>query len=336
MKLSRGDIIEDRYQVIHPLGAGTMGEVYLARQLEGDGDHVAIKILVEHHNDASLKRFEQEAHIMAKLRHPHIVSILDYGLFYDETPFIVMEYVHGESLAAHLTRHHTLTWQQSLEAILPIAEGLQALHEQGFVHRDLKPDNILCAHRKRLDIRLVDFGVARNTNKGEAFIITRAGALVGTPAYMSPEQLFGEEATPKSDLYALGVVWFELLTGTIPYDAKDIHELRRLIIEKVPVPNVPEGHPSLPEDLVDLLLDELLVFEIDARIDTASLIGRLEHLSQLAGDSSQRGPSLFDTLNDPPSVLKPVRLNRLGMSMRTTTDYVPRISRTNKDDHPIT
>lgn len=334
MKLQRGELIEDTYQVIHPLGSGTMGEVYLARKLDGEGEHVAIKILVEHHNDASLKRFKQEAHIMAQLRHPHIVSILDYGLFYNETPFIVMEYVHGESLAVHLARHHSLTWQQSLEAILPIAQGLESLHERGFVHRDLKPDNILCAHKRRLEIKLVDFGVARNTNPKEAFIITRAGALVGTPAYMSPEQLFGEESSPQSDLFALGVIWFELLTGQIPYDAKDIQELRKLIIEKVPIPRIPEGAPTPPDELLGILLDELLVFEADARPQTSTLVAKIEHLTHLANDSSQLGRSLFETFNDdpPPLASNPGAYSQLNM--KTTTDYVPRISRTLQGQKP--
>lgn len=266
-----------------------MGEVYLARQIALDRE-VAIKVLRDTQSTESLQRFEQEAHIMAQLRHPNIVSILDYGVLEDKSPCIVMEYVDGDSLGYLLNKQKALPWPEAVEIIHAIAEGLAELHARQFVHRDLKPDNVLLTRTTPRSVKIVDFGVARNLSLDQSNKITRAGALVGTPAYMSPEQLFGEEASARSDLYALGVMLFEMTTGKIPNDPKGMKDLRKRLTASIDPPLAPPQLPFIPEALQQLLIEDLLPADAMRRITSArQLIDKLQALLQhpsIGGESS--------------------------------------------------
>ncbi len=300
MKFSHQQIILNRYRVTHALGSGTMGEVYLARQIALDRD-VAIKVLRDAQSEEALKRFEQEAHIMAQLRHPNVVNILDYGILADQSPCIVMEYIDGDSLGDVLKTRGALPWREAVEIIAGMARGLSELHERNFVHRDLKPDNVLLSRTTPREVKMLDFGVARDLARDNK--LTRAGALVGTPAYMSPEQLFGEKASPRSDLYAIGVMLYELVTGKLPNDPKGMKDLRKRLTAPIQPPVAPEHHEPLPDALTQLLLEDLLPADALERIPSArQLIDKLGALFERANLGGENSTQVWD--NTPESMLE--------------------------------
>jgi serine/threonine-protein kinase len=231
------------------LGSGAMGTVYRVRY-EKNKKRYALKIisLGVSGNETAVLRFEREYKILKKLKHPNIVGFFADGR-YKGTPFIVMEYVEGESLDHIMARRVRFSWQEVVEMGKQICAALQHAHEKGVIHRDLKPSNLM-----RLDdgtIKLTDFGIA----KGEDFTaLTGDNNTVGTAAYMSPEQCRGEKSlTPKSDLYALGVVFFELLTGRKPFTAESPIEMFQKHVGELP------PRPSRLTDDVPVWLDTVIL-----------------------------------------------------------------------------
>ena len=206
------------YEIVAPLGAGGMGEVYRARDPKLNRD-VAIKILPEtlFADAVALARFEREAQAVAALSHPNILAIFDFGR-QGETAYAVMELLEGETLRARL-EHGALPARKAAELATQIAEGLAAAHEKGIVHRDLKPENIFVTHEGRA--KILDFGVAKRAGAAgdsgasleTSLAHTGSGTVLGTVGYMSPEQVRGEAVDPRSDIFAFGVVLYEMLTG---------------------------------------------------------------------------------------------------------------------------
>jgi serine/threonine protein kinase len=208
----------DRYLLLEPAGQGGMASVYKAYDTRLERD-VAVKIIrtdmfipatLQH----VLKRFEREAKSLAKLSHPNIVSIIDYGE-HDSVPYLVMEYLPGGTLKNRLVSQH-LRWQESFRLLLPIARALQFAHQQGIIHRDVKPSNILITLSG--EPMLSDFGIAKIMETEGSTGLTGTGVGIGTPEYMAPEQWVGR-TSPQSDLYSLGVVLYEMITGSKPYSA---------------------------------------------------------------------------------------------------------------------
>ncbi|MFO7180764.1 MAG: serine/threonine-protein kinase [Pseudomonadota bacterium] len=213
-----GKLVDDRYEIEAMIGEGGMGTVYRARHVRL-GKSFALKAL---RADLALdrevgERFLREARTAASVAHPRIVRISDFGVLPNGRPYFVMELLEGAPLGALLRRHGPLPPRRAAEIARQIADGLAAAHERGVVHRDLKPDNVHVHSSERGDeIKIVDFGLA--TAIGGARI-TRHGVVFGTPHYMSPEQGSGEPLDGRTDVYALGVVLFEMLTGRLPFDA---------------------------------------------------------------------------------------------------------------------
>ncbi|MEQ1690241.1 MAG: serine/threonine-protein kinase, partial [Gemmatimonas sp.] len=210
-----GTIIADRYRIIKRVGEGGMGQVFLAEHIRMKRKS-AIKIMRSALvGDAeALQRFTREAENASKLSHPNVASIFDFGETADGLVYLAMEFIEGESLHATLTREVALHPMVAADVIGQAADALQAAHELGILHRDLKPDNLMLS--KRTDgtylVKLVDFGIARTMDSG-ATRVTRTGFAVGTPEYMSPEQLAGDVLDARSDQYALALVAFAALTG---------------------------------------------------------------------------------------------------------------------------
>lgn len=214
-----GMVLEGRYAISGRLGAGGMARVYDARDLETQ-QRVAIKILEPDRLDDSA-RFRQEADVAKAITHPNIVRILGAGERVDGRPYIVMEHLQGETLGDYLTRHGTMSLPALLGVARDVASGLAATHAAGFVHRDVKPENIvLVGDRDRATAtKLIDFGFAE-TRIGES--MSNDGFAVGTMSYMAPEQVLDDGATPATDVYGLGVVLFRALTGHLPFEDPSI------------------------------------------------------------------------------------------------------------------
>ena len=209
-----------RYRIQGTLGQGGMAAVYLAHDSELDRA-VAIKVLAEHlsSDEAFEQRFLREARMAAKLSHPNIVHVYDQGEE-DGQPFIVMEYVDGSTLGDELTRTGPLPPGRVVDLALQICGGLEHAHSSGLVHRDIKPGNLLL--RKDGTVKIADFGIAR---AAQATKLTQIGSVLGTAAYLAPEQAAGEQVTAAADIYSLGCVLFELLTGRTPYVFETLPEL---------------------------------------------------------------------------------------------------------------
>jgi eukaryotic-like serine/threonine-protein kinase len=214
--------IAGRYRLESRLGFGGMSTVHLATDLRLERQ-VAVKLLAEHLADdpAFVSRFQREAQAAARLVHPNVVQVFDSGR--DERAghyFIVMEYIEGASCAEILRDDGWVEVDEALSIIEQACEGLHYAHRHGVVHRDVKPGNLLRAREG--EVKLADFGIAKATEQSS---ITQVGSVLGTAAYLAPEQARGEEAGPSADLYALGVVTYQLISGRLPYEATSLTEL---------------------------------------------------------------------------------------------------------------
>ncbi len=249
-------IAAGRYQLEGRLGVGGMSTVYLALDSRLER-RVAIKLLAEHlaDDEAFVSRFRREALAAARLVHPNIVQVFDFG--FDESQhqhFIVMEHVPGHSCAELLRDRGHLDLEQGVDVITQACRGLDYAHRNGVVHRDVKPGNLLVSDSDV--VKLADFGIARATDQSS---ITQVGSVLGTAAYLSPEQARGEEAGPRADLYSLGVVAYQLLSGRLPYEATSLSELALMQQRELPTP-LEELNPQVSPELAEAVA---MALEID-------------------------------------------------------------------------
>lgn len=233
-----GEVIAEKYRLERPLGAGGMGSVWHARNLALDSD-VAIKVILNDQHRAQLAdRLVREARASARMTHPSIVRTFDVGTTRHGDPFLVMELLKGQSLADYIIRNGRLSATRAVQLLLPIVDALDSAHARGIIHRDLKPDNIFLAENHgQLSPKVLDFGVAMDLSQGD-HRITQAGTLLGSPAYMSPEQARGEQALDQAtDVWSFCVTLYETLTAQTPFgDDGNYHALLRRIIEEEPTP----------------------------------------------------------------------------------------------------
>ncbi len=254
-----GTIIDDRYEVLEFIGAGGMGTVY--KTLERDlGRLVAVKLL--HHSFASdpedLMRFEREGHILSSLHHSNIIVLYRFAVWKKQYPYIAMEFVGGKSLRQLLDEEEKLDWQRVLPIACQICQALDHAHSNSVIHRDIKPGNIILANDQvRERVKLVDFGLARLLTSFERIgqQLTSTGALIGTGEYMSPEQCVGTKAGATTDVYALGCVLYECLSGVKPFQAENNIGLLHLHVNQAPVSL--SQLVSLPPGLEDVILNAL-------------------------------------------------------------------------------
>ncbi|HEU4409808.1 MAG TPA: serine/threonine-protein kinase, partial [Polyangiaceae bacterium] len=264
-----GRVLQGRYRVTAVLGEGGMGTVYEAEHLV-IGRPVALKVL---HPDfgresEAVRRFRHEARAAGSIGHPNICEIYDVGELDDGSPFLVMERLHGETLADRIGRETALPLADVVDVALQVLRALAAAHEKGIVHRDVKPDNIFLAERVGYAplVKLLDFGISKNAALDD-LRMTRTGAVMGTPYYMAPEQARGEIIDARIDLYAVGAVLYESLTGQRPFEANELAELLRQVLFEAPRP--PRAlRPSLPEPF-ELVVRRALAKERTERYQTA-------------------------------------------------------------------
>jgi eukaryotic-like serine/threonine-protein kinase len=222
-----GQVLADRYHVVKKLGEGGMGQVYLAEHVKM-GRRSAIKVMNPSlvHDPDAVARFNREAANASRITHPNVCAIYDFGETPDGLIYLAMEFIEGEPLTDLLNREPTLPLARATGIFLQVAEALQAAHDLGIVHRDLKPDNVMLARgRDRADVvKVVDFGIAKAVGGDDSQKVTKTGLVVGTPEFMSPEQLSGDQLDGRSDVYALALVFFKMLTGTLPFTAATAQE----------------------------------------------------------------------------------------------------------------
>lgn len=269
-KQLEGEVLSGRYAVEKRLGSGSMGDVYLAEHILMK-KKLALKVLHPEfvNNDEAVKRFQREAQAAGHIDHHNVCVATDFGQTEDGTFFLVMEYLEGLSLG-EVIASGPLGPRASAHIARQIASGLVRAHALDIVHRDLKPDNIMIVEREEDSrfVKIMDFGVAR-VEIGEVEKLTKAGVTYGTPAYMSPEQARGGNVDGRSDLYALGVILFEMLTGAVPFFGSSIAVVMSAHAEK-PVPNMREVAPDaeIPDVLEQITL-KLLAKNPDERYQSA-------------------------------------------------------------------
>jgi serine/threonine-protein kinase len=217
---------------------------------------VAIKTLREHaaSSAAALERFKREAKANTAIVHPNLVTMYDFGLVDDKHPYIVMEYIEGESLSQFLIREGALPHDELAIIFAQVCDGLSAMHEQGIVHRDLKPSNIMLCKKSdgKFNVKLVDFGIAKILSPS-APTLTCAGDAIGTPAYMSPEQCRAQAVCPRADLYSLGCTMFYAFTGSPPFRGATALEMFMMHVSNFPSAELLEESDVAPQ-LIELVL----------------------------------------------------------------------------------
>ena len=267
--MNEGMLLNNRYQLLERLGAGGMSDVFRARDLMLERS-VAIKVLHENYsNDTAFQqRFRQEARAAANLSHPNIVTVHDFGFDHNQL-FIVMEHIPGKDLKTLLRQRGRYSVEEAIPLIVQACAGIGYAHRAGLVHCDIKPHNMIVSPDGRL--KVTDFGIARALST--ILPDERADVVWGSPQYFSPEQAVGEPPSPASDVYSLGVVLYEVLTGALPFTAPTSEELARLHLEMAPIPPS-EYVPDIPSALEQIVL-KVLSKEPAARYRTADQLGRV-------------------------------------------------------------
>ncbi|MDZ4834893.1 MAG: protein kinase [Candidatus Melainabacteria bacterium] len=271
-----------RYKILGKLGSGGMGAVYRVHDKDLD-NVVALKVLHVAIGglDEQIVRFNKEARACARLRHPNIIGILDFGFYEGTTPYMVLEYVEGHTLRDHIAKNGPLSSLDTACVFKQISEALAHAHGQNVIHRDLKSNNILVSDdgNSELTVKLFDFGIARFNEDLEAMKLTATHSLIGTPNYMSPEQINHENIDARSDLYSLGCVMFEALTGHLPFEAPDVLSLLELQLHGVP-PRVGDAIPGLIDSVLETIIDKCLEKNPEDRIQSAAELSGLLSLAK--------------------------------------------------------
>jgi serine/threonine protein kinase len=304
-----GSVVADRYHVIEKLGEGGMGQVYLVEHVKM-GRKSALKVMrpsLVKDVDA-ITRFNREAANASRISHPNVAAVYDFGETPDGLIYLAMELVDGRPLSALLAERHCLTPARAAEIVRQTADALAAAHDLGIVHRDLKPDNIMLARgRDGGDlVKVVDFGIAKvadSSAQSEAQKVTKTGSIIGTPEYMSPEQLAGDPLDARSDVYALGLVAFAMLTGTLPFPSDSAQEsLIMRLTERPRTLAVALPGVAWPTDM-QTALDSALERDASRRYQSATDFARA--LVQAAAEMNGAVDQLGVTLQMPAAQLAP-------------------------------
>ncbi|MFS9107915.1 Stk1 family PASTA domain-containing Ser/Thr kinase [Streptococcus infantis] len=244
-----GKIFAGRYRIIKQIGRGGMADVYLAKDLILDGEEVAVKVLRTNYqtDPIAVARFQREARAMADLDHPHIVRITDIGEE-DGQQYLAMEYVAGLDLKRYIKEHYPLSNEEAVRIMGQILLAMRLAHAKGIIHRDLKPQNILLTPDGTA--KVTDFGIAVAFAETS---LTQTNSMLGSVHYLSPEQARGSKATIQSDIYAMGIIFFEMLTGHIPYDGDSAVTIALQHFQK-PLPSVIAENPSVPQSLENVVI----------------------------------------------------------------------------------
>lgn len=253
-----GVVLDGRYRLDSLIGVGGMGDVYRATHIHIDTEF-AIKLLKPEFvaDQTAIKRFRLEAKAAGRIQHPNAVRVTDFGVTPEKIVYLVMELVEGQSLRQLIRKEKRLETLRTINIVRQVCGAVDAAHRSGVIHRDLKPDNIIIDARHNAErVKVLDFGIAKlREAKSDAFL-TQAGTIIGTPQYMSPEQCQGQSLDPRSDIYSIGILLYEMLTGAVPFDGEStlqvvynqLHQIPRSIIEL---------SPHVPEPLANVIMRAL-------------------------------------------------------------------------------
>jgi serine/threonine protein kinase len=259
-------VIADRFEIVALAGQGGMGAVYRANDLE-TAAQVALKVLVRNSAEDATARFLREARVLSELRHPHIVRYFAHGEVSEGEPYLAMEWLDGEDLASRKKRG-ALALGEAAALVAALASALDAAHSRGVIHRDVKPHNVFLVAGDPEQAKLLDFGLARWNEDRQK--LTRTGVFIGSPAYMSPEQGRGDPFDHRTDIYSLGVTWFECLAGRLPFEAIGVAKMLGKLLFQEP-PRVASLRGEVPPE-IDELIARMLAKDPAARPDLPDVV----------------------------------------------------------------
>jgi serine/threonine protein kinase len=283
-----GTLLAGKYRLERPLGAGGMGSVWVARHLELEVD-VAVKLIswVQALKPVAVERFKREARAAAQLRSPHVVQILDYGV-HDGVPYMAMELLHGKDVDQHLGDVGRVSPARAVQILRPVAKALGLAHQAGIIHRDIKPANIFLAQLGEEEIvKVLDFGIAKESSRDAQH--TTGTGLVGSPLYMSPEQMNGSDVGPASDVWSLAVVAYELLTGRTPYDGATLAVLFQNVMASDAPP--PSSHVAALAPIDEVFRRGLARDPLERFATTRELVDALEEATRGTSDVREGMPA---------------------------------------------
>ncbi|MFQ3639391.1 MAG: protein kinase, partial [Chloracidobacterium sp.] len=297
-----GRTLDGKYYIEAKIGEGGMGAVYRARHTLMDAV-LAIKVLHPSlvSDATSVARFQREAQAMARIRHSNAIAVSDFGVTEDQINYIVMELFEGESLRKVLEREKKLPYTTAIAIARQVCGALEAAHRSGVIHRDIKPENIFVAPQPdgAYLVKVIDFGIAKivaDTSKGGP-PLTRQGMIIGSPHYLSPEQCTGQELDARSDIYSLGIVLFETLTGKVPFTAVTPVAVA-LLHANEPPPSMRSLNPDIPEALDQLVLSALAKSKQDRPSSAREFGEELERVARLFSPSFDPVSPLVEKILD--------------------------------------
>jgi beta-lactam-binding protein with PASTA domain/tRNA A-37 threonylcarbamoyl transferase component Bud32 len=301
-ELDAGTVVDGRYSIISRLGSGGMADVYCAQDLQL-GRKVALKLLYRRfaEDEQFVERFKREASAAAGLQHPHVVGVYDRGE-YDGTYYIAMEYLEGRSLKQIVQEEGPLAPERAIALIVQILRASRFAHQRGVIHRDIKPHNVIVDEEER--VKVTDFGIAR----AGASDMTETGSIMGTAQYLSPEQAQGHAVSAQSDLYAIGIVLYELLTGRVPFDGDSPVTIALKQVSELPIP--PSAYnPAVPPELDAIVLRALEKDPARRFADADEMIAELEGLRErLAAIPAGQSTAVFGAVPPPEEPTGPTAL----------------------------
>lgn len=297
-----GRTLDGKYHIEAKIGEGGMGSVYRARHILMDAP-LAIKVLHPSlvSDATSVARFQREAQAMARIRHSNAIAVSDFGVTEDQINYIVMELFEGESLRKVLERDKKLPYTVAIAVARQVCGALEAAHRSGVIHRDIKPENIFVSPQPdgSYAVKVIDFGIAKivtDASKGGP-PLTRQGMIIGSPHYLSPEQCTGQELDARSDVYSLGIVLFEMLTGRVPFTAMTPVAVA-LLHANEPPPSLRSLNPEIPEALDQLVLRALSKSKADRPSSAREFAEELERVGRLVSPSFDPVTPLVEKILD--------------------------------------